>query len=230
MKVSRRRGLALLLVVLALGGCASSKLPARVDTDTKQMKALQARAAYERGLGQLREGQVAAAHGALQEALTLDPTVALYANTFGVVLLQFRQIDRALEWFRRAVELDPGYGDAHLNYAIALAEANRWEEAVEGYRKALRMPTLTTPHVAQQNLGVALLNLKRYAQAEDALRYALSMDPQLVAAYYNLGLVLTAGNRREEARAAFRKARELAPDSQFGQAAAERLKALGEGG
>jgi hypothetical protein len=50
------------------------------------------------------------------------------------------------------------------------------------------------------------------------------------AAYYNLGLVLVAGKRHEEARAAFRQARQLAPDSPFGQAALERLKALGDGG
>jgi tetratricopeptide (TPR) repeat protein len=100
---------------------------------------------------------------------------------------------------------------------------------VEGYRKALRMPTLTVPHVAHQNLGVALFNLKRYTQAEESLRFAISLDPQMLGAYYNLGLVLVAENRREEAKAAFRKARELGPDSPFGQAAGERLKALGEG-
>jgi hypothetical protein len=50
------------------------------------------------------------------------------------------------------------------------------------------------------------------------------------AAYYNLGLVLVAERRSEEARAAFRRARQLAPDTPFGQAANERLKAMGDGG
>jgi Flp pilus assembly protein TadD len=50
------------------------------------------------------------------------------------------------------------------------------------------------------------------------------------AAYYNLGLVLSAENRSDEARVAFRRARQLAPETPFGQAASERLKALGDGG
>jgi Tfp pilus assembly protein PilF len=212
-------------MAVTLTGCATSRQTSRVDTQAPEMKALQARAAHERGMAHVREGQPSAALSALQEAVTLDPSTAL-----GVVLLQLRQIEGALAWLGRANQLDPSYGDAQLNYAIALAEARRWEEAVEGYRKALRLPTLTAPHVAHQNLGVALYNLKRYTQAEESLRFALSLDPEMLGAYYNLGLVLTAENRRDEAKAAFRKARELSPESTFGQAARERLRALGEGG
>jgi Tfp pilus assembly protein PilF len=228
--VSRRRAvLTALIIALTLPACATSR-QAPIDTDARQMKVLQARAAHERAMGHMREGQTSAALTALQEATTLDPATALYANSLGVVLLQLRQLEGALAWLARAIQIDPGYGDAQLNYAIALAEARRWDEAVEGYRKALRMPTLTAPHVAHQNLGVALFNLKRYTQAEESLRFAISLDPQMLGAYYNLGLVLVAENRREEAKAAFRKARELGPESPFGQAAAERLRALGEGG
>lgn len=230
--MSRRPiALAILVVVLTLAGCGASKPSSRVDPDGKEMKTLQARAAYERGLAHMGEAQHGLALGALQEALQLDPGVALYANTLGVLLLHLQQLEGALAWLRRALELDPAYGDAQLNYASALAEARRWDEAVDGYRRALRMPTLTTPHVAHHNLGVALYNLKRYNQAEESLRFALSLEPQMSGAYFNLGLVLVAENRPAEARAAFRKARELAPDGPFGKAAAERLKVLGgEGG
>jgi len=101
---------------------------------------------------------------------------------------------------------------------------------VGAYRKALELPRLTVPDLAHQNLGLALLHLKRYREAEQSLRFALSLDPQMQAAYYNLGLLFVAEQRTEDAKAAFRRARQLAPDSAFGQAALERLKALGEGG
>jgi tetratricopeptide (TPR) repeat protein len=228
--VSRRRpALALLLVLVLLTACATKPTP-RVE-DGKEMKSLQARAAYERGLSFLRESQPGPALSALQEAAALDPAAALYANTLGVVLLdQFRQIEGALAWLERAVTLDPTYGDAQLYRATALAEVGRWEDAVAGYRKALLLPTLTAPPVAHQNLGVALYNLKRYREAEESLRFALGLDPQMGGAYYNLGLVLLAQGRKDEARAAFRKVRDLVPESTFGQAAVERLKALGDGG
>jgi hypothetical protein len=43
-------------------------------------------------------------------------------------------------------------------------------------------------------------------------------------------MVLVAGNRKAEARRAFERTRELSPNSPFGQAAADRLKSLAEGG
>jgi tetratricopeptide (TPR) repeat protein len=191
---------------------------------------LQARAAYERGLSHMRDRQPSPALTALQEAVSLDPQEPLYPNTLGLLLLQLRKPDLALERFREATTLDPAYAEAHLDTGIALAEMGRWEEAIVAYRAAIARPTLNAPHIAHQNMGVALYNLKRYREAADELRFAINLDPRLESAYYNLGLVFMAEDRRPEALAAFRQARDLAPDSAFGQAALERLKALGEGG
>jgi Tfp pilus assembly protein PilF len=226
--VSRQAGCGLVLLLLALGatGCASSA-PASQAADMKQ---LQARAAYERGLGHLRDRQPSLALSALQEAIALDGSPPIYWNTLGLLYLQFGRLDDALAQFRKAAELDPEYAEAHLNSGVVLAEAAQWDQAVASYRKAIALPTLATPHIAYGNLGLALYHLKRYGEAEEALRFAVGLDPQLDAAYYHLGLVFSAQNRAEDARAAFRRARDLAPQSPFGQAAGERLKALGEGG
>ena len=215
-------------MAVAFAGCAS-KTPPRVE-DTQQMRALQARAAYERGTAALAQDQVGLALGAFQDATRLDPTVALYADGMGVVLLHMRQIDGAIAWLTRAVELDPMYGDAHFHRGTALAEAGKWDEAIAAYRKALSMPSLTVPHAAHQNLGYALFALKRYREAEQSLRFALSIEsqePQMARTYLNLGLVLMAERRPDEARAAFVRVRELAPNSPSAKDAAEQLRALG---
>lgn len=228
-----RRGpvVAALVMALALAGCTTS--PSNRVEDTRQMRTLQARAAYERGASALDQQQIALALTAFQEAAQLDPTVAVYADAMGAVLLQMQQVDGALAWLDRAVELDPTYGDAQLHRATALFMAGRLDDAVAGYRRALSLPTLTVPHVAHQNLGYALYALKRYREAEQSLRFALSLEaqePQMAATYVNLGLVLVAAGRKDEAKAAFRRARELAPNSASARDAAEQLKALGDGG
>jgi superkiller protein 3 len=222
--VSRQWGVVVaVLAAIFLAGCASMR--------EAEMKRLQARNTYERGLTNVRDRQVASALSAFQEAISLDETVAVYRNALGLLYLQeLRRPDLALDEFRRAVEIEPTYADAQLNTGIALAELARWEEATGAYRKAIAIPTLAVPHIAYQNLGLALFHLKRYPEAKDALRFAISLEPQMAAAYYNLGLVLTAEGRREEAKAAFRRTRDLAPQSPFGQAAVLRLRALGEGG
>jgi Tfp pilus assembly protein PilF len=216
------RGVALTLIVLILAGCASAKIPER--------ERLRAQAAYERALNHLAAKQPSPALGALKEAIQIDPNVGNYYDTLGLVYLDLGRPDLAIEELRRAVRLDPTLADAHFHLGTAYAESGRWAEAVASYQLALAQPTMSIQDYVHQNLGLALYHLKRYPEAESSLRFALSLDPKLQAAYYHLGLVLSAENRRDEAKAAFRQARQLAPDSPFGQAAGERLKALGDGG
>lgn len=225
--MSRRHGAWVVLIAfgLLLSGCASKETAKRTE-----VQKLQARAAYDRALSYIRENQPAPAMTALQEAINVNPSSALYRDTLGVVLLELGRPDMALEHFKKAVELEPMYADAHFHMGTALAESRRWDEAVTSYKKALELPTLTIPESANQNLGLALYHLKRYREAEQTLRFAISLDPKLQSAYYNLGLVFIAENRKDEAKAAFREARKLGPDSPVGQAADDRLKALGEGG
>ena len=215
-------GVGLLFAVAVLSsGCA---------TGVSEMQRLQAQNAYERGLTQVNQGQSALALQSVQEAVTLNPRYALYRDTLGLLLLDLGRVDQAIAEIKEATDLDPNRGDTFFHLGTALAEARRWDEAVAAYRKAIVLPSLTVLDLAHQNLGLALFHLGRYREAEDALRFALSLDPRLQAAYYNLGLVMTAQKRSEEAKAYFRRAQQIAPDSPFGQAAMERLKALGNGG
>jgi superkiller protein 3 len=198
--------LILCAVGLVVSGCATKE-----TTQRTEVQKLQARAAYDRALSYLNDKQPAPAMTALQEAISVNPNQAVYRDTLGVVLLELGRPDMALEHFKKAVELDPIYADAYFHMGTALAEASRWDDAVTAYKKAISLPTLTIPESANQNLGLALYHLKRYQ-----------------AAYYNLGLVFVVENRKEEAKAAFRQANQLGPDSPVGQAAQDRLKALGE--
>jgi len=223
MSVSRRRRACIaLLVTMVVAGCATT------PTQTPEMQRLQGRDAYERAMAAVRGRQVPVALSAFREAIALDASVPLYHNNFGLFLLQqLGRPDLALYEFHAAVELDPHYADAHFNVGIARAEMSQWTEALEAYKKALAIPTLTVPHLVHHNIGLALYHLKRYQEAEASFRVALSLEPKMEGAYYNLGLVYVAVGRREDARLAFKAARDLAPQSTFGQAAQQKLKELG---
>ncbi len=220
----RRYWLCGLIATLWLSGCATT-------AEVPEVQKLQARAAYERGLAHwFRDKQAGLALSAFQEAISLDGTVPVYHNTLGILYLhQLLRPDLSLKEFQRATELDATYAEAHLNTGTALAEMARWEEAVPAYRRAIALPTLPDPHVAYQNLGLALHHLKQYREAEEALRFAISLEPRRAGPYYNLGLVLFAQGRTNDARLAFRQALDLAPESDVGQAASGQLKTLGGG-
>jgi len=217
-----KRAFALLAMTALLSACTPAK--------TLQMQRLQAQNAYERGLTQAKQGQSALALSSLKEATDLDPTSALYHDSLGLLLLDLGRVDLALAELTKSVDLEPNRGDSLFHLGTAFAEARRWEDAVGAYRKAILQPSLTVLDLAHQNLGLALFHLGRYREAEDALRFALSLNPQLQAAYYNLGLVLIAQKRPDEAKALFRRTQQIAPETPFGRAAVERLKALGDGG
>jgi Flp pilus assembly protein TadD len=208
-----------------LAGCA--------ETTPPEVVRLQARAAYERGQADLGEGRTVSALAAFKEAISLDKTNASYHNALGVVLLNLKQPEttaEALVYLRRAIELDPLHAEAHHNLGVALAETGQWEAAVAEYRKALSLPTFGRADMAQHNLGWALYNLGRDKEAEEALQLAVRLEPRLEGAHYILGLVLVRQGRKDEAKISFLRARDLAPESPFGQAATMHLKALGDGG
>jgi tetratricopeptide (TPR) repeat protein len=212
-------------VLLLAAGCASGQ--------TTEMQRLQARAAYERGLTDLRDGRMAQGLAALREAASLDRGNALYHDALGKWLLGLKHHEsraEAMAEFRKAIDLEPLNPDARHDLGVALAEDERWEEAIVEYRKAIAIPTFAAPDAAYNNLGWALYNLLRYPEANDALQLAIRLNPTLPGAYYHLGLVLVAQTRPEDAKLAFRRARELAPDSPFGWAASQHLRALGDGG
>ena len=62
------------------------------------------------------------------------------------------------------------------------------------------------------NLGSALDNKRKFAEAEAAFRKAIELKPDYAAAYNNLGNALREQKKLAEAEAAFRKAIELKPD------------------
>jgi Tfp pilus assembly protein PilF len=74
------RGVAFTLgAVLMLTACAS--------TTVSEPDRLRAQAAYERALTHISERQASPALGALKEAVSIDPNVAAYRDTLGLVYL-----------------------------------------------------------------------------------------------------------------------------------------------
>jgi Tfp pilus assembly protein PilF len=223
--LSRKRlaHLALLGVLAAstASGCAST------DKE-REVQRLHAQAAYEQGVKHLQDKRISLGLVSLQQAISLAPENAIYRNALGVVYLDMRRPLEAEKEFQKAVELDPAYAEAHHNLGLALAEQGQFERAIAGYRKALAVPTYTTPEVAYNNLANVLFAQGKFRDAEDAYRAAIQLNGRLPSALYGLGMALSRQGRQEDAKAALRSARDMDTSSPFAQAAVEALKALGE--
>jgi len=111
-------------------------------------------------------------------------------------------LDAAIAAYRRALEIDPGLADAHLNLGRLRHEMGDLAAAEEHYRAAAnaRPDEPTTAF----NLGVVLQDRGRLAEAAAAYEQALALDNRFADAHYNLAGICETLGRRE---AAFRHLR-----------------------
>ncbi len=110
--------------------------------------------------------------------------------------------EEAMAAYRRALKLEPGLADAHVNLGRLLHERGETAEAERHYRLALA----ARPEDATSafNLGVALQDLGRLRDAAGAYEAALAIDRALADAHYNLAGIYEELGERE---AAFRHLR-----------------------
>ncbi len=108
-QVPRRRVGTALLVVLLLAGVGGFLLPAGLPSVNRM--------ALENAMDLNRRGEHEAAHQQLQDALR-EPSPLAY-NELGVSLLGLGDYEAAADAFRNALALEPTYGKAHANLAMA---------------------------------------------------------------------------------------------------------------
>lgn len=89
--------------------------------------------------------------------------------------------------YGKAIELEPGHADAHVNLGRLLHETGDAAGATEHYRKAIEAQPGHS--IAAFNLGVALEDLRLPDEAALAYRLALQADPSCADAHYNLAIL-----------------------------------------
>jgi protein O-mannosyl-transferase len=76
-----------------------------------------------------------------QTTLAVDPNCAVAECNLGVALLQDRQLKEASRHLSRAINLQPGFAFAYGNLGVLYSEANRAEDAVTCFERALSLGT-----------------------------------------------------------------------------------------
>jgi len=105
----------------------------------------------------------------------------------------------------------PSSDRAQGNLGLALADQERWPEAIARYEEALRLaPDLVE---VRYNLGYALFRSGRMPEAAAAYAQVVRQKPDYADAYNNLGNVLAEESRWPEAAAAYEQVLRLEPDS-----------------
>ena len=137
-----------------------------------------------------------------------DAANALYYRARA--LEQAGEMEAALEVTRALLQQVPDFVGAHFDHGLLLQRLNRDREAVEAFDLALQLdPALAACHADK---GYSLLRLGDLSDAEASLRRALRHDDRRAEVWHNLGIVLSALDRPDEAIDCYRAVLRLGPD------------------
>jgi len=140
------------------------------------------------------------AREALEKLLKKNPNNATLLARLGA---SYRTSDpnRSLDFYRRAMELEPANADFATGYSSALVRARRFAEAVIVLRKVV----LAAPdnYAAHANLATALYELKQFPQALAEYEWLLQSRPDLTIAYYFIATAHDNLGEYEQALAAY---------------------------
>ena len=110
---------------------------------------------------------------------------------------------------RSAIQIRPGFAEAHYHLANALQQQGKLQEAVESYRRTLAIEPRAAE--ARFNLGVTLAALGQFDDAIAAYRTVLAAHPKAVPVHVNLGWALERQQHLDEAIDCYRRALAIDP-------------------
>ena len=141
----------------------------------------------------------------------------------GNFLMTLKQIDRAIEVYSHAIQLDTHYVDAYINCGVAYGIKGELDQAIADYNKAIELnPDYAT---AYSNRGVVYSDKGEHDRAIVDYNKAIELNPHYVDAYSNRGIAYGAKDEHDRAIVDYNKAIEL--DPQFALAYSNRGIAYG---
>lgn len=141
---------------------------------------------YYKALESAGKGDNKKAVEQLTEAVALFPSFSIALNELGVQYMMLKQLDKASETFRSAVNLSPTQLQPRLNYGIALLNQMKFDDAETQLRQAIKISD--SAPTAHMYLGITLVSLKRYDEAEKELGKSVTLaGGKLAQSHYYLG-------------------------------------------
>lgn len=156
-------------------------------------------------------GRLDEAESALGRALEADSRNPQALLLLGIVYAKKDRLRDAVSALERAADLDRSSFQARLWLSMTCRKLGDPELTLRFAQEAAALRP-DDPQV-QSQLGLALLDVRRFSEARDYFQKALARAPSVAQLHYSLGLALRGLRDGPGAIAAFRKAAELAPSS-----------------
>ncbi|MDQ1408107.1 MAG: hypothetical protein QOG55_3736 [Acidobacteriaceae bacterium] len=175
-----------------------------------------ASAEAEYGLGSvyLRQQKTKEARETFERALKLQAsypgTISNAWNNLGILTAREGDAAAAIDFFQRALQIDPAHLIALLNLGNAYRQQKEWGEAKKALQRALEVEP-DDPEV-NYSLGMVCAQLEELDRAYEYLKRAVELRPIYPEALNNLGVLYLRTRRPEEAVHSFEECIRVAPE------------------
>jgi type IV pilus assembly protein PilF len=185
------RHLVAVLVLVAAAGCSStSTTESRPVTDTGGADGRRRAEVHTALAGEYySRGNLTVALAETRAAIKDDPTYAVAYNMQGLVYMELKEDGPAREAFDRALSLSPNNPEVLNNFGWFLCLRNDAARGLPMMQRAALDTQYPTPEKAWLSIGLCHRRAGRNAEAEDALRRAVLIRPEMIGALYNLALI-----------------------------------------
>jgi tetratricopeptide (TPR) repeat protein len=142
----------------------------------------------EKGWSLISLGDYAGAVQALEKALQLSPGEIQAQSLLGWAQMLHEQYDEALATFSRVLMKEPANALARINVGYICLKKRIFGEAIEHLSKAIRLDNDRKATLyAHYYLGLVYLEREMYEDAQVFFRKTLTLGPNLIEAYYDMG-------------------------------------------
>lgn len=140
-----------------------------------------------------------------------NPNTHHYLASF----LSSRGFDASVAMYKKALELDSSFVDAHVNLALTYGDRGMLDEAIQSLQRAVDIDA--SDEAARHELAAVLMDAGRHAEAIGHLRKIIRDYPEHVDAYIDLGIAYTVQGFYREAERSLFDALKLSPNDAAGE-------------
>lgn len=142
-----------------------------------------------------------------------NPTNFETTNLLGVIALQEKEFEKAINLIEKAIVLNPNHHALYNNLGTALKEKGKFKESINCYKKSISInPNYVEGYL---NLGILLKILKKFDEAINILEQATKIKSENAIIYYELAVIYFELEKYYEALKYFNKSFSLKPNHEY---------------
>ena len=153
----------------------------KIKVSDEELIRQQAKILMERAYRHQMKGELADAILLYKRSISVFPTAEAY-TFLGWSYSMIDLHEEAIRMCKKAIDLDPAFGNPYNDIGAYLIELGRWDDAVPWLEEATTAPRYSSPEYAYMNLGRVYEHLGELYKALINYNHALSKAPMYLPA------------------------------------------------